>query len=489
MDDIFYVDCTITVHDERRLSFKADYGREHANVALGGDALTLLTIERLAGWVEADPLCSKEHLELLGKHLYRCLFGRPGSDVHDAFRSALLDFKAKAGSRKEARLRLTLAFEPAASRLAGLPWEFLHIDDRDGDFFISAPANATQLILTRFVPPLPEIDNFEPAERPLRILVVVASPTGSGGDVRAETLLPQLRKLHKERDDVDIKIMDENPRFEDIEAELEPKDQNEPRWWPHIFHFVGHGDVRDDAAVVAIRMSEKEAVEHYGDTGSRTDAKWIPIGKLVELFPADRCPRLVFLHACKGAKRQSYRAFTTGAEEFVRAGVRATIAMQYDIANEEADFFAQQFYERLGNGLPVDDAVTGARVQLAKRSTPNSWGDRRFGTPQLLLQSSRPVLLRPRKDVREAPPEQPHAPSSTQAYDCPYRYDRGRLCDRLVHRPLDSCPRCGGELVWCVNGHPCMADDRRCSSCSADLPKSSPAERPRAAQRGASGFG
>lgn len=478
MAEVSYINCQVTVHNERVLSYKADFAEELRNVPLGGDALTLLTIERLAAWVDADPLCSREHLELLGKHLYRCMFGAQDSVVHQRFQAALRELKAD--DRKNLRLRLTLAFEPDASRLASYPWEFLHVEHPDGDFFISAPSTATQLVLTRFVPPPPEVVNsLEPDERPLKILVVVASPTAPElGTVNPEMLLPRLEKLRSK--DVDVRILS-NPRLAEINDEFGR--ETESPWWPHIFHFVGHGNVRSSGGVVAIRMSKEDEDRQFGDKGNRTlDVDWVPTTKLQELFPADHRPRLVFLHACRGAKRESYRAFASGAEAFVKAGVPAAIAMQYDIDNEEADYFAQQFYEGLGKGWPVDDAVTAARVQLARRTAPDSWGDRRFGTPLLFLQSRQAVILRPTK-----PAPEPTKPA--EAYDCPYRYDRNRLCNRLVHRDLEQCPKCGGDLQWCANGHPCMADDRRCSSCGVDLPKASPTQRPQAAVRGASSFG
>jgi hypothetical protein len=485
MGDPSYYNCTVTVHNEQQLTYTGDFAEDLTRVPLGGDALTLLTIERLAGWVETEQHCAREDLELLGRHLYRCMFGGMDSPVHQRLHTALDKFMQDARTRKDFRLRLTLAFEPAARRLASFPWEFLYVERPIGGFFFSAPDTDTQLVLTRFVPPPPAfVESLEPGERPLKILVTICSPSAPGlGNVDPKMLLPQLNRLRGPQ--VDVKILP-NPRYSDMVAAILPEDEDE--WCPDIFHFVGHGDVTDAGGAVAIRFSEQAEEDLFGETGKRIpEVDWIPITKLIELFPAKHLPRLVFLHACRGAMTESYRAFTSAAEAFVKAGVPATIAMRYDIENDDADFFAQQFYRRLGEGWPVDDAVTDARIQLAKKAAPNSWGDRRFGTPLLFLQSRNAIILRPQPGNSQS--EQDNSTKSEELVNCPYHYDSYVKCRRLVRYPDDECKKCRNKILWCTNRHPCMSDDTMCGQCDAVLSGAAP-PRPRedGTERGRSGF-
>ena len=136
-----YLTCTVTVHDEHTLTFHNGFA-DLAKVPFGADPLTLASIERLSYWVEDGQHCSGRDLELLGRHLYRYMFGDERSRVHQGFRAMLA--KLKEPEFRNFRLRLTLAFEPPASKLALLPWEFLHVEE-DGGFFFAAPSRATQL--------------------------------------------------------------------------------------------------------------------------------------------------------------------------------------------------------------------------------------------------------------------------------------------------------------------------------------------------------
>jgi CHAT domain len=471
MVGLSYFSCTVTVHNEHQLTFRSDYAEDLDNVEFGRDPLTLASIKRLSSWVEAGQHCRREDLELLGKHLYRYMFGDENNTVHKRFFAALNHAKSQ---KADFRLRLTLAFERNAVDLASFPWEFLYVD-HDGGFFFSAPSKSHQLVLTRFVPPPAElVESIEPDDRPLRILVAVCSPAAEGlAKVSASRLLPVLEGLRGAQ--VDVKVLP-NPRYADIEDEIRPKGR--PEWWPHIFHFIGHGDVRDGRGMVAIRFSQEDEDSRYAETGKRTpDADWIPAAKLADLFP-EKLPRLVFLHACRGAKADSSdRSFASGAEEFVLRGTPAAIAMRYDIGSEDADLFAQHFYQALSSGLPVDDAVSTARVKLAKTTAPNSYGDRKFGVPLLFLQSTgQAILLPPVVQPQDTSDDAEGQPEEPAIFDCPY-FQPGsrRRCGRPIDRSMGVCPRCLNVLIWCSNGHPSMADDRICMKCQVSLSEAAPA--------------
>ena len=70
------------------------------------------------------------------------------------------------------------------------------------------------------------------------------------------------------------------------------------------------------------------------------------------------------LHACKGAASTSNETFNSCARELVYADVPVVVAMQYNISNQDAALFAKTFYEALGKGRDIDEAVKAGRLAL-----------------------------------------------------------------------------------------------------------------------------
>jgi hypothetical protein len=467
------VGCKITILDRQFAQYEDTLGRApKKKLPLGADDLTVETIQRLAAWVEDyETNVNRHDLRLLGRHLYRCLFGAPKSELHKQFEETYAGFRQLRAADDSHRLRLRLAFDPDAAELATFPWEFLYVDDNDGGFFFAG--KSTELILTRFIPPN-ELDALTPDEDPLNILVVVASPQSEElGTIDGTSLIEAVRRLEAPGR-LDVRALEDNPRFSDIARTVTPQDGH--AWWPDVLHFVGHGRVTSDGVgQLAMRAEEEQEKDHFAQTGKREAlVGWVPTSKLLELFPDEHQPRLVFLHACKGAGTRtpsgSYRGFTSGAAELVRAGVPAVIAMQHEIQSEDALNFAQRFYEHVGEGYPIDDAVTYARWKVATTGAV-SWSNRRFGTPLLFLQSQEAAILREvpgNGDLTVASrPEVPQGSDGLQR--CPYRYDPTENCKGLVEFDLLICPICNQRLVWCSNHHPNMPNASRCVRCAVPI--------------------
>jgi tetratricopeptide (TPR) repeat protein len=89
----------------------------------------------------------------------------------------------------------------------------------------------------------------------------------------------------------------------------------------------------------------------------------------------------VFLNSCEGARGSEGDPFSGTAATLVRRGVPAVVAMQYQITDSAAIEFSRAFYESLADGLPVDAAVTEARVAVSMGSMLE------WGTPVLYLRS------------------------------------------------------------------------------------------------------
>ncbi|HEX6558552.1 MAG TPA: CHAT domain-containing protein, partial [Longimicrobiales bacterium] len=152
---------------------------------------------------------------------------------------------------------------------------------------------------------------------------------------------------------------------------------------PDILHFIGHGK----EGSLALMMSSDEA--DYDDTSNEEQFRWAEADQVRKLFTKHR-PRLVFLHACKGAASTSVESFNSTARELVYEGIAAVVAMQYNISNTDAGLFARKFYEELGKGTDIDESVKIGRLALGEIYP--AWAHPRFGTPVVYVQAYDPLV-------------------------------------------------------------------------------------------------
>lgn len=448
-----YVDCTVNVESLERTSYKDDFRREATGV-LFDDELFRITLDRLADWVAQNELSSRSDLELLGRYLYKLIFN---DAVGEAFKTSYEYFEAEREKERtqdrDMRLRLKLVFERQAEILAAYPWEFIFMPLLDKGFFLSG--EKTELILTRFVGVADNNLDLRPDEQPLRILVASANPSEASFDIapfreRLEGSIGQLEQ-------VELKWR-EQPRYESLIAEIES-------YKPHIFHFVGHGE----AGRLALIRPDDEIARDEAETGRRRDAHWVDFNTFSEMF-AEHKPRLVFLHACKGAAtvKTTLNVFTSMARELAYSNIPAVVGMQYEIADTDAATFAEVCYRELAGGRPVDEAVSAGRRQLGRFSGPGAWGDRRFGTPLVYLQASLPIIFN--AGVANGHETQPASvtTSETRLYRCPSPPAPGeRGCTGQLASADNFCQTCGFRVTTCPKGH-VMAPGMICSHCGFD---------------------
>jgi CHAT domain-containing protein len=255
-------------------------------------------------------------------------------------------------------LRLKLHVKPP--NLTVLPWEFLYDPDRE-----------EYLCFSRDTPIVRYTDLRQPVGRlsvepPLRILGMVASPRD----------LDPLNVEHEKG------LMDE--AIEDLQADgivkltwlegetwrdLQRAMRRDGPW--HIFHFVGHGDYDLSAQEGLIAFTEK-------GTGRRHLLRSRDLARLLDGHPS---LRVAFLNSCEGARGSEGDPFSGTAATLVRRGIPAVVAMQYQITDKAAIEFCSAFYESLADGLPVDAAVTEARVAVSMDSMLE------WGTPVLYMRS------------------------------------------------------------------------------------------------------
>jgi hypothetical protein len=402
------------------------------------DPLRRRTLDLLHQWVrQHDKLCHKQELELLGRHLYTLLFS---PSVQDAFIRTYSRFEERRGD-EESRLRLTLVFEDSGA-IADYPWEFLFLPMRNEGKFLAG--EITQLILTRFVPNVET--QFVALAGPLRILVADCQPEDLP-PIKSGAFLDALDKLG---DRVVVTRLP-NPTYADLEKAVAKPDAP-----VHVLHFIGHGKPQQlamqkpkNAWLVEDAQARRVANETGADYAKPPGYTWIDDSALRALLE-ERPPRLVFLHACEGARGGSLENFRNTAQTLVYGKVSAVVAMQYPISNEDAAIFATTFYSQLAEGRCLDEAVAMGRRQLATARVGSTaqvgWDDRSFGTPVVYLQAHDAIVL-PGPSVRDA--QQPTEPLTVSAgpkrVPCP-----GRECPATVWPSQTKCENCQAPLEPCL---------------------------------------
>ena len=464
-------------------AYEEDYyrGTQKVEGTVGGNDLMLRTVELFKEWVEKyDEHTGRAELEILGLYLYQIAFGTPhmapestvpSYPLKEAFKNTYEQFErqlAKEESRDEpkSRLRLMLVLHKEATRLALFPWEFLFmpLNDEGGTFLAG---ENTDLILTRFVPDTDPPRAFKPdsESKELRILIVLSAPEKLS-IVDADDLISELLGLKSNNITVELFT---RPTRRTL-ADKITKDR------PHIIHFIGHG--REGG--LALHREEEDIQELTAEDTSRAAmgepalpieeyADWLDSNSVSDLFN-DYRPRLVFLHACKGAASyllpRSLQSFSSTARDLAYTIIPAVIAMQYEISNGDAQRFAQKFYRQLREGKNIDEAVVEARRELGRFSSKGrqAWSDRSFGTPLIYLQSEKPIIRPPVSEPEESATDET-SPTVMQKVQCPYPN-----CNGLVIPGKRLCLTCRQPLMLCWNCKSVVAQlFGLCDNCGAQM--------------------
>src|SRR6266516_622459 len=455
-----YKDCRLEILDDENVKYSDDYEGKAVGRVLP-DELTRDTVERFIDWVEnyGDPnleqRCKKEDLQILGLHLYNLLFDRESREdpetkefgsVRKSFEKAVTLFEKDRKNYSDLRLRVILTFHKAADQLAAYPWEFIRMPWKPDSFFLAG--KKTELILTRCIPETGVNDKLDPEIRPLRILIACSHPKELG-IVGAEDMVSKIKKLSK-KGMIEVESVDV-PTYKNLETKL-----NDLNWKPHIFHFIGHGK-EGEVALKRERKSIEDEEKLLTAAEKRAgkivkEAAWTKSNVFAELFK-NHPPRLVFLHACKGAATGPSYNLRSTALELVYAKIPAVVAMQYEISNDDADIFSAKFYQHIDEGKSVDEAVSEGRWELGTfRTARDAWSDRGFGNPVIYLQGNGPVISPqpPDKSLGDSGSEESTAPAKVR---CPYPDDQkglvipGKKYCSECHRPIMLCPTCNQVMV------------------------------------------
>ena len=272
----------------------------------------------------------------------------------EAIKGPVSDFYKKCAAQSD-RIRLRLTLDQSVE---DLPWEFLYAND---DFVALSPDT----------PVVRYIEGTEPCslvkvEYPLRVLVVIAKPTDLvplESDDEKNSILAALKPVI-DQGLVKVDVIDGNDTWEKLIETLRPNRT-------HILHFIGHGDFDDKNGEGVLVMADSEG-------------KAMPVDseRFRYLMKSRSRLALVVLNSCLGTRSGDGEKFSSVAAGLVKSGVPAVIAMQFEISDESARVIAKTFYTSLALNMPVDAALTEARLQIFLNDKNNL----EWATPILYMQ-------------------------------------------------------------------------------------------------------
>ena len=288
-------------------------------------------------------------------------------------------------------VRWRLSLDPS---VGNLPWEFMYLQD---EFLALNPRSP----IVRFIKGAARVAPLK-AEHPLRVLVVIASPSDETPlDTAAEkqrihdALLPLTTQGL-----VDVEIIEGPDTWERLINKLLPNQT-------HILHFIGHGAFDEDNSEGVLVMEDADG------KAVRIDSE-----RLRVLVQGKSRLRLVVLNSCLGTEGDESLPFSSMAAGLVRSGIPAVIAMQFEISDRAAREIAQTFYTSIALNLPVDAALTEARrkIFLSDRDSLE------WATPILFMQVPDGQLFQFNLDsvkVKETQPDTPQPPKTKPAPPAP----------------------------------------------------------------------
>jgi tetratricopeptide (TPR) repeat protein len=256
-----------------------------------------------------------------------------------------------------------------ANLLWQIPWEYLH----DGDDFLALTGRAR---LVRKPIGLGEVSPIE-SPQPLRLLVVVSSPSGVAElnsekeiGIIQEVLDPARRKGYLEIDYLEIATLT------NIRSKIK-------HFKPHILHYTGHGGKRllSNETYLACEDDDGELKRVFGND----------LRRITQDSPS---LQLVVLSGCMTAQTHHHDALKGVGTTLLQDSLPAVLAMQYSILDESGIEFAKKFYEEVSKGSSVLEAVNEVRLRLFEMRGKDRAD---WGLPALYLRAPEIRLIDPTK--------------------------------------------------------------------------------------------
>jgi hypothetical protein len=335
----------------------------------GGDARGVLVlptssgayqraIERLVA-LDTD----EEHLTELGQLLFEALFTPAIKDVYARSQGKLKDDQG---------LRLIFDVDAREAEVAAMPWEFLADPDQGPLAMLDAP-------MVRYLPTQAPIPTLA-APLPLKLLL-------TGADTVPHARIDrELREVQEALEYLGSRVS------LTVEPHLTRSIlQRRLREGYHVWHFVGHGDMRPDGKTGILRFEN--------GSGAAELVSALELNILLQ-----RCGvRLVVLNAGQSAALR-IDPFRSIAQALVRAQVPAVVGMQLSVSDAGANAFAREFYLALAEGFPIDACVCEGRKAVMSAT---GLGQPDWGIPVVYTRASDGRLFAPRAPAAPATPDTP----------------------------------------------------------------------------------
>lgn len=249
--------------------------------------------------------------------------------------------------RHNATLRIVLQVD---DEYADIPWEYL-FDPHRGAFL--ARSRETSLVRHHASA---QATRFQPDIDCLRVLAMAASPRRTARldlttDHRsiAEALGPAIDGGHLELEFVDG----------GTQVAL---DRALKSFRPHVFYFAGHGDWNDERDDGVILFED-----HAGNPDPVTGVRLGTLLNQPEL-------RLAIVNSCHAATPSKRDRFAGVTSSLLAQGVPAAIGMQFRFEDKAAITFGTTLLAELAAGVPLDRAVTDARIAVYALPSEIEWG-------------------------------------------------------------------------------------------------------------------
>jgi tetratricopeptide (TPR) repeat protein len=264
----------------------------------------------------------------VGELLFRGLFN---AGVYGAYKASL-------ALTQQQGLPLRIVLRTQVPELAALPWEMLYDTDA-GVYLCQRDPLVRHVAVSAPTRPLE-------VRPPLRVLGMVSAPRDKqrldvdGEKHRLTTALTGLGEL------VQLRWVN-GGSWADLQGELVSGS------W-HVMHFIGHG---------GFDVSRKEGVLALEDDAGMSDL--VGADRFSQLLTTQvPPPQLVVLNSCEGAQAAADDLFSSTAAALVRAGVSASVAMQFAVSDPAAKAFAAGFYQAIAHNHSVADAVRIGRIGI-----------------------------------------------------------------------------------------------------------------------------
>jgi hypothetical protein len=193
-------------------------------------------------------------------------------------------------------------------------------------------------------------------EGPLRLLVMISSPTGYPPlDVEQEwSLLTEALAEQQEEGRVIIERLAANMGM--LRQRLRQEEF-------HVFHFVGHGLYRSDWGDGVLVMEDRD--------GRAREVTGEELGSLLNEYDPTR---LAVLNACEGARTGASDPFAGVAQSLIQQGLPAVVAMQFAITDDAAIIFSRELYGAIADSYPLEAALAEARGAIRDEGNATEWG-------------------------------------------------------------------------------------------------------------------